>query len=126
MGGAVKPLQRPGWIHASVFFLVFFKGLGHTFRKSGRSFSLAHLERFNLAWLEVFKIQVKGTFVPRSGMSLLANIVTASARSFPSTRILFELVFFSPLDCNTDRVEHSSPAWPDLDSVFAWNLYLVT
>lgn len=44
--------------------------LGPTFRKSGSSFSLAHLEQFYLAWLEIFKMQGKGTFVPWLNESL--------------------------------------------------------
>lgn len=39
-------------------------GPGPTFRKSGPSFSLVHLEQFYLARLEIFKMQGKWTFVP--------------------------------------------------------------
>lgn len=60
-------------------------------------------------------------------MSLLAYIVPASARAFPSTRILsfFFLGLAVTLTAHTEPVD-SSLVWPSPDSVFALILNLLT
>lgn len=79
--------------------------LGPTFRKSGSSFSLAHLEQFYLAWLEIFKMQGKGTFVPWLNESLgLYCPEQCQSTLFSITSPIRKHFFPARFDCCTDSM----------------------